>query len=74
MKAAEALRRSGENRRAIRTAKGYSVEALAVLSGVDEATIFAIEEGDFDFPVSVIFELAAALNVDFRQILIDPMA
>ena len=72
MNTKEALRLSGENHRNIRIAKGYSIGTLAVLSGVDEATIIAIEGGDFDFPISVIFELAAALNVDFRQILIDP--
>ncbi|HEY4196184.1 MAG TPA: helix-turn-helix transcriptional regulator [Mucilaginibacter sp.] len=56
----------------IREDKGFSVAALAVLSNVDEVIINAIEEGDFDFPVSIIFELAAALNVDFMQILVDP--
>lgn len=70
----EALLQSGRNLRALRERKGFSIAALAVLSGVDEAVIAACEHGDFDFPVSLVFELAAALNVDFRQILIDPAA
>jgi transcriptional regulator with XRE-family HTH domain len=74
MNAKEALRLSGKNHHTIRTAKGYTVQALAVLSGVDEAIITAIEGGNFDFPISTIYELAAALNVDFRQILVDPTA
>jgi transcriptional regulator with XRE-family HTH domain len=72
MTAKEALFKSGRNLRMIREGKGFSVAALAVLSNVDDAIIDAIEEGDFDFPVSIVFELADALNVDFRQILVDP--
>ena len=74
MTAKEALLQSGRNLRSLREDKGFSIAALAVLSGVDEALIVACEQGEFDFPVSLIFELAAALNVDFRQILIDPAA
>lgn len=74
MKAAEALRQSGNNLQNIRNAKGFSIEALAVLSSVDEDTIRAMEAGNFDFPPNMVYELAAALNVDIRQILIDPTA
>ncbi len=72
--AKEALRRSGENLRAIRLQKGYSVETLAVLSGVDAEIIAAMEDGNFDYYISTVYALAATLNVDFRQILIDPAA
>ena len=74
MKSIEALRQSGRNLQSIRTSKGFSTQSLAVLSQVDEEIITAIEDGDFDFPVSIIFDLAATLNVDFRQILVDPTA
>ena len=70
----EALCRSGENLKTIRERKGYSIEALAVLSGVDEETIRAMETGDFNYYITTVYDLAATLNVDFRQILIDPMA
>lgn len=74
MNSTEALRQSGKNFRLIRVAKGFSIQTLALLSQVDEEIIIAIENGDFDFPLSVIFELAAALNVGFQQILVDPTA
>jgi len=74
MTAKEALRRSGENLKVIREHKNYSVEALAVLSGVNPEMIIAMEAGNFDFQISSVYELAAALNVDFRQILVDSMA
>ncbi|HZY35273.1 MAG TPA: hypothetical protein VFE53_01415 [Mucilaginibacter sp.] len=74
MKAIDALRQSGRNLQTIRTSKGFSIQTLAVLSHVDEEIITAIEDGNFDFPVSIIFDLAATLNVDFRQMLIDPTA
>ena len=74
MKAIDALRQSGKNLQAVRISKGFSVEALAVLSQVDEDAIRAMEAGNFDFPPNMVYELAAALNVDIRQILIDPTA
>jgi transcriptional regulator with XRE-family HTH domain len=69
--AKQALRRSGENLRLIRTQKGYSIEALSVLSGIDAALIEQMEAGNFDFYISTVFNLADTLNVDFRQILVD---
>jgi cytoskeletal protein RodZ len=74
MNAKEALRMSGQNLETIRTSKGLSIETLAVLSQVDADIIRAMEDGNFDFRVSLVFELAATLNVDFRQILVDPTA
>jgi len=74
MKAIEALRESGKNLQNIRNAKGFSIEALSVLSCVDEDAIRAMETGNFDFPPNMVYELAAALNVDIRQVLIDPTA
>jgi transcriptional regulator with XRE-family HTH domain len=68
----EALCRSGRNLQQLRKDKGFSIEALAVLSGVEPEAIIAIESGHFDFPMSTILNLAATLNVDFRQILVDP--
>lgn len=70
----EALLRSGKNLKLIRHQKNFSIEALAVLSGVEAEIITAMEAGNFDFQISSVYELAAALNVDFRQILVDPTA
>jgi transcriptional regulator with XRE-family HTH domain len=75
MTAKEALKISGRNLQNIRKAKGFSIPALAILSQVDQAVIKGIEAGNFDdvMPDDV-FELAAALNVDLREILVDPTA
>jgi predicted transcriptional regulator len=74
MNSIEALRQSGRNLQIIRNTKGFSIQTLAVLSQVDEEIITSMEDGDFDVPVSVVFELAATLNVDVQQILVDPTA
>ena len=74
MKAKDALRLSGINLHTIRNAKGFSIETLAVLSQVDAAVIGEMEAGNFDFPMDTIYELAAVLNVDIREIMVDPMA
>jgi transcriptional regulator with XRE-family HTH domain len=63
---------TGRNLVQIRTQKGWSVEALAILSGVDEETIRTIESGSGDFYLSSVYQIAAQLNVDFRHILVDP--
>jgi transcriptional regulator with XRE-family HTH domain len=68
----EALVLSGHNLRSLRKLKGYSLAALAVLSGVPEAKITGCEDGEFDVPPEVVFELAAALNVDIREFMVDP--
>jgi hypothetical protein len=44
------------------------------LSQVDAAVIGEMEAGNFDFPMDTIYELAAALNVDIREIMVDPIA
>ena len=67
----EALRRSGLNLKTIREQKGYSIATLAVLSGIDEETIQAMESGNFNFYISTIYELATTLNVVIREILVD---
>ena len=74
MKAKEALRLSGRNLHRTRNAKGISLDTLAILSQVDVAVIGEMEAGNFDFPMDTIYELAAALNVDIREIMVDPMA
>lgn len=72
MNSKDALMKAGLNLQMIRQDKNFSVSALSVLSQVDEQVIIGLEAGNFDVPVSVIFELAAALNVDFRKILVNP--
>ena len=67
----EAMIQTGRNLHRIRTAKSLSVETLPLSSGVYEALISSIESGDADFQVKVIFDLAAALNVDFREIMVN---
>lgn len=69
----EALHHSGKNLQSLRIQKNLSIKALAILSGVDAEIIVEMEAGNFDFYISSIYELAATLNVDFRQILVDPM-
>jgi len=67
----EALLQTGINLRNIRIEKGWSVEALAVLSGVSAELICGIEAGKVNYWVSDIFSIAATLNVDFRRIMVD---
>ena len=67
----ETLAQTGLNLRQIRTDKGWSVEALAVLSQLDADLIAGIERGNVDYFVNDIFALAAALNIDFRRIMAD---
>ena len=69
-----AFRQSGEHLRQIRAAKGFSIDTLAVLSGIDAEIITAMEAGNFDFYFSTLFELAETLNVNFLSILVDPAA
>ena len=65
MTAKEALRRSGENLKVIREHKNYSVEALAVLSGVNPEMIIAMEAGNFDFQISM--EILMNVTTPFRR-------
>ena len=74
MKAKDALRLSGQNLNTIRNAKGFSLETLSALAQVDAAVIDEMEAGNFDFPMDAIYELSAALNVDIREIMVDPTA
>lgn len=67
----EVRSRCGYNLWQLRQERGYSVEALAILSGVSECEIRVIEEGCEDFDVVILLALARELNVDFRCILID---
>ena len=67
----EALAQTGRNLKQIRTDKGWSVEALAVLSRLDAELIEGIECGNMNYYIADIFTLAATLNVDFRRIMVD---
>jgi ribosome-binding protein aMBF1 (putative translation factor) len=73
MTAKEALNQSGRNLQNARNTKGFSKQTLAVLSGIDEQIITSMEAGNFDFPPQLVFELADTLNVNIRQILVDPL-
>lgn len=74
MTSREALALSGLNLQTIRISKRFSIEALAVLSGVDASIIEAMESGYFDFKVNTMMELANTLNVHITEILVDPTA
>jgi len=67
----ETFIQSGRNLQHIRNTKGMSIPVLALLSGVDEEIIESMENGNFDVLPDVLFELAAALNVEFKEILVD---
>ena len=67
----ETFIQSGRNLQRIRYRKGMSIPVLALLSGVDEEIIESMENGNFDVLPDVLFELAAALNVEFEEILVD---
>lgn len=68
----EIRRKCVSNLQQIRQEKCMSIEALAVLSGIDAGEICEIENGTTDFYISTLLQLAEVLNVDFRCILIDP--
>lgn len=61
----------GEKIRTIRLNKGYSVEELAEKAGISSKHLYKIENAHSNFTVSVLLELAQALEVDFNEILVD---
>lgn len=64
-------RKCAANLQQIRGERRLSVEALAVLSGVDENEIRQIESGVADSYIESLMKLAETLNVDLRCLLID---
>ena len=71
MYARQALIETGKNLQEVRVEKGLSVATLAILSGVAEEIIMDMEQGRFDFPMEIVFDLAETMNVDFRRVLVD---
>jgi transcriptional regulator with XRE-family HTH domain len=74
MNTTEIFLRCADNHRQLRIRKGFSLEALAILSGVDEDVISGFEAGNFDFPVRFLFELADTLNVEMSEIFVGASA
>ncbi|WP_107828603.1 helix-turn-helix transcriptional regulator [Mucilaginibacter yixingensis] len=65
-------RKCAANLRRIRDERQFSIEALAVLSGVEESEIRSIESGVSDSYIESLIKLAETLNVDVCCLLIDP--
>lgn len=55
----------------IRNEKRMSIEALAVLAGIDEEELCKIESGTSAIFICTLFSIADELNVDYRRILVD---
>lgn len=52
----------------ILNAKGMTLRDLSKLLGVNETTVGRWVKGTMDFSVSRLFEIAAALQVDWREL------
>ena len=55
-------KRIGKRLRAIRETQGWSLEQVALMAGVKEATVRKVEEGAFNVPIDVLTTLADVLG------------
>lgn len=58
----------GSNIRKLRTAKGLSQEELAFRAEIDRSYLSEIENGHKNMSVMVLDQIAAALEVDLREL------
>lgn len=58
----------GQRLRELRTAKGFSQEALALACDLDRTYIGGIERGERNVSIVNIYKIAAALNVAAREL------
>lgn len=63
------LRQVGENLRAQRTAKHFSQEEVANLSGLHRTYVGAVERGERNITIGALFTLADTLEVSAAQLL-----
>ena len=66
------LKYVGKAIRSRRKSEGLRLEDLSLLSGIESASISRIERGRRDSHLSTLARLAAALNLDFRELFADP--
>ncbi|WP_066062473.1 helix-turn-helix domain-containing protein [Neobacillus soli] len=55
----------GHQLKKMRLNREIEIEKLAILSGLNTATIFAIEEGELDVQVSTLAKISDVLNCSF---------
>lgn len=60
------------NLRRLRLAAGLSQTALAEVSGISRRMIVAVEKGDANISLSSLDKLAAAIGIDFVELVRDP--
>ncbi|MCG9024504.1 helix-turn-helix domain-containing protein [Laribacter hongkongensis] len=58
----------GQRLRELRTAKGFSQETLALLSGLDRSYVGGVERGQRNVSLVNILKLATALNIEPREL------
>jgi transcriptional regulator with XRE-family HTH domain len=61
----------GERIRQLRAEQGLSQEALALGAGLDRSFLADIESGRHSFALDRLFDLAVALDVSPRELLLD---
>lgn len=66
----ELLIKIGQNIKRIREAKGISLEELALQCKQETSTIQAIEDGEADAGSYLLYEIAFALEVEMKEIVI----
>ncbi|MBJ9714631.1 helix-turn-helix domain-containing protein [Burkholderia gladioli] len=64
----EKKRRFGQRIREIRTALGYSQEALALASGLDRSYIGGVERGERNVSLVNIYKLAETLKISPKDL------
>ena len=67
--ASEVTSRVAESLRALRRARGYSLEDLASLTGVSRATLSQIESNKTNPTIGVLWKISAGLGVPFSALL-----
>jgi transcriptional regulator with XRE-family HTH domain len=69
----DVLMHVSDNLKRLRGAAGLSQTALAEASGISRRMIVAVEKGDANISLSSLDRLAAAIGVDFTELVRDPV-